>query len=161
MAYMMYMTVKGQKQGVFKGGSPRHGKDFIPLLGYEWQMETPRDAASGLPTGKRTHGPVVVVKLIDAASPLFLNALSQNENLVSVEIEFVGTTAEGTELIDFRVSLTNATVVSLRDSVATADSGGPPVDTRRLERIAFTFQKIEETWLPGGTSASDDWTIDA
>jgi type VI secretion system secreted protein Hcp len=156
----MYMTVKGQKQGDFKGDSPRHGKDSILLLGYEWQMETPRDAASGLPTGKRTHSPVVVVKQIDAASPLFLNALSQNENLVSVEIEFVSTAADGREQVDFRVSLTNATVVSLRDSVATADTGGPAVDTRRLERIAFTFQKIEETWLPGSTSASDDWTID-
>ena len=124
-------------------------------------MEAPRDPASGLPTGKRAHGPVVITKQIDAASPMFLVALSQNENLVSVEIDFRSTAADGRESVDFRVNLTNATVVSLRDSVATADAGGPAVDTRRLERIAFTFQRIEETWLPGSTSAADDWTIGA
>jgi type VI secretion system secreted protein Hcp len=159
MAYQMYMTVKGQKQGDFKGDSPRRGKDSILLVGYEWQVEAPRDPASGLPTGKRTHGPVVVVKEIDAASPMFLIAISQNENLLSVEIDFLSTAADGKETVDFQVRLTNASVVSLRDSVATADTGGPAVDTRRLERIAFTFQKIEETWLPGSTSAGDDWTV--
>jgi type VI secretion system secreted protein Hcp len=157
----MYMTVKGQKQGVFKGGGARRDKTNIPLVAYEWQVESPRDPTSGLPTGKRTHDPVVIVKEIDAASPLFLTALTQSENLTEVQIDFLSTAADGQETVDFRVTLTNATVVSLRDSVDTADAGGPPVDTRRLERIAFTFQKIEETWLPGSTASSDDWTMGA
>ncbi len=160
MAQTMYMTVKGQKQGDFKGDGSGRDKGRIQLLAYEWEIESPRDPASGLPTGKRSHQPLVVVKQIDASSPMFLNALTQNENLVSVEIDFLGTLPDGRETVDFRVQLTDATVTSLRDSVATAEAGGPAVDTRRRERIAFTFRKINETWIPGNTSASDDWTID-
>jgi type VI secretion system secreted protein Hcp len=38
-------------------------------------------------------------------------------------------------------------------------SGGPIIDSRDLQVISFTFQKIEITSLTGGTSASDSWNV--
>lgn len=32
-------------------------------------------------------------------------------------------------------------------------------DTNELERISFTFQKIDVTWNDGGKSAKDDWNV--
>jgi type VI protein secretion system component Hcp len=51
---------------------------------------SPRDAASGLPTGKRMHKPFVITKEIDRSSPLLLNALNSHEVLPSLEITYAG-----------------------------------------------------------------------
>lgn len=39
-------------------------------------ISQPRDAASGLPTGKRQHKPVTVTKPLDKASPMMLDTAS-------------------------------------------------------------------------------------
>src|SRR4051794_22487380 len=70
-------AITGQKQGVL---SP------ITVTGLSHEIVSPRDPASGLPTGKRMHKPFVITKEMDKSSPLLLNALNQNENLTSVLI---------------------------------------------------------------------------
>jgi type VI secretion system secreted protein Hcp len=159
MAHVMYMTVRGQKQGTFKGEGSARGKGRILLVSFEMGAVSPRDAASGLPSGKRQYQPVKVGKEIGASSPQFLSALATNENLVSVDIEFLSTDTEGEETVDFTIELTNASVASFAESIDTGEAGGPLVDTRRLERIEFTFQKIAMADIPGDTSFADDWTV--
>ncbi|MCB1219403.1 MAG: type VI secretion system tube protein Hcp [Planctomycetales bacterium] len=46
-----------------------------------------RDAASGLPTGKRQHKPMVITKELDKSSPLLYNVLVNNENVSQTDDE--------------------------------------------------------------------------
>ena len=89
MAPIAYLTARGQKQGDIKGGATEKGREgSIPLISVAYDVETPLDPASGLPTGKRVHKPITVVKVIDQATPTLLQALVTNEVLTSAKIEF-------------------------------------------------------------------------
>jgi type VI secretion system secreted protein Hcp len=126
------MSVTGQKQGSFSA-SP------MILIGLSHAIVSPRDAASGLPTGKRQHKPLVITKQIDKATPLLLNALVTNENLTQVVI----TLRQGGQAVS-TIKLTNASIAERQQHGLT-------------ESISFTYQKIEWTWLDGGVTATDDW----
>jgi type VI secretion system secreted protein Hcp len=129
-------TATGQKQGAITGDGP--GGVMI-LIGLSHAIVSPRDAASGLPTGKRQHKPITITKQLDKSSPKLLNALVQNENLTAVTFTLTrGGTAYAT------VKLTNA-------NVASREQKG------EYEEIAFTYQKITWTWIDGGITAEDDW----
>ena len=126
------MSVTGQKQGSF-GASP------MALIGLSHEIVSPRDLASGLPTGKRQHKPLVITKSIDKATPLLMNALVTNENLTQVVI----TLRQGGQAVS-TVKLTNASISARQQHGMT-------------ESISFTYQKIEWTWIDGGITAQDDW----
>jgi len=154
MAQQMYVTIKGVKQGLFKGQG-RDGK--ITLVSFEYEVVSQHDPASGQATGRRQHHPIVIRKEVDAASPMLFQALVTNEVLSSVNFEFLTSSQEGREVVDYTILLTNAMVALFRESVRTGEQGGPPVDSRRLDEVSFTFQKIEIVNLSGKTQASDDW----
>ena len=131
------MTVTGQTQGAITGGGPNGA---IEIEGLTHDVVSPRDPASGLPTGKRLHKPIVITKEIDRSTPLLLQALFTNENLPAVQLTLDD--ASGNPIAT--IKLTNA-------GVAERSEAG---DT---ETISFTYQKIEWTWNDGGITASDDW----
>jgi type VI secretion system secreted protein Hcp len=110
-----------------------------PLVGISHEIVSPRDPASGLPTGKRQHKPLVITKEMDKSTPLLLNALTTNENITEVLIALL---RDGKQVAT--VKLTNA-------SIASYTSHG------QLEHWSLTYRKIEWTWVDGGVSASDDW----
>lgn len=126
------LSVTGQKQGAFSNQP-------IPVSAVSHEILSPRDAASGLPTGKREHKPITITKRIDKTSPLFLDALVQNENLSTVllTIQIGGQDA-------YTIKLTNAEVSDYQQHGSN-------------ETFSFTYQKITWTWLDGGITASDDW----
>jgi len=111
----------------------------INVTGVSHEIISPRDAASGLPTGKRQHKPFVITKELDKSTPLLLNALVSNENLSAVTFTYL---RDGKPVAT--VKLTNA-------SLASYDSHG------ESETWSFTYQKITWTWLDGGVTAQDDW----
>ena len=143
------MKVVGNKTGTFKGDSIQKGhEDQILVSGYLFQLDSPRDPASGQATGRRIYQPIRVTHSLDAASPQFLNAAATNETLKSVVINFYETSHAGTLTNFYRVTLTNAEISSVKHYTS-----GDTV----LEDDSFVFQKIEEQHLTGGTSFNDDW----
>jgi type VI secretion system secreted protein Hcp len=129
-------TATGQKQGAITGDGPN---GTMILIGLSHAIVSPRDAASGLPTGKRQHKPLLIRKVLDKSSPMLMMALIQNENLSAVTFTLKrGGTAYAT------VKLTNANIAS-REQIG------------EYEEIAFTYQKITWTWIDGGITAEDDW----
>jgi type VI secretion system secreted protein Hcp len=157
MAYEFYVTVEGSKQGKLKGESPREShRDKLPGLGFHYSVGSPRDAGSGLATGRRTHQPVSFVKEWGAASPQLFTALTTNEVLKSVLFEFVRTNDNGEEYVFHTVKLSDARVTDIEQYVDLATVQGPSTDTLPLEKIAFTFQRIELENVDGKTSAIDD-----
>ena len=86
MVLNAYLKLKGQKQGTIKGSVTQKGREGkIAVIAVTHEIISPRDAASGLPTGKRMHKPFVITKVItkklDKSSPLLYNALVNNENI--------------------------------------------------------------------------------
>lgn len=139
MAYAAYITIKGKKQGQFKGESHHssmHGK--IPVLSFSFELDSPRDSMSGQASGKRHHRPIRVVKEWGAASPQIFSALVSNEVLDSVVIELVGTNPDGSEHINETITLTNAMVAKYdRHPRANSSAGG-----NMVEEVLFTFENV-------------------
>lgn len=51
----------------------------------KYDVKSPRDAASGLPTGKRMHKPLMIRKEIDKATPLLFKAVAECETKCGAE----------------------------------------------------------------------------
>lgn len=138
------IKIVGQIQGTFFGDS----SGWIDVLSFSHEVVSPRDAASGLPTGKRQHKPFTFTKRIDKASVQLFLALTRNENLTKVEFDLVPR-AGGAPYA--KVELINANVASRQ----TADAG--KTTHHELETVSFTYQKIIWTFVDGGITAEDDW----
>jgi type VI secretion system secreted protein Hcp len=162
MALNAYLTLEGQKQGKINGSVTQKGReDKIMVIAVNHEVISPRDAASGLPTGKRQHKPFTIIKELDKATPLLMNALVNNENIKTWELQFwapqlKATTGIGSEVQHYTVKLTNANIASINFRMLNNKN---PDLTRyaEYEEVAFTYQKIEWTWVDGGITAMDDW----
>lgn len=144
-----YLTVKGQKQGPIKGSVVRKGREgTIAVIAVHHEVVSPRDAASGLPTGKRMHKPFVITKQLDGATPLLYRAMFADELLPEVELTVFAAADKAAKTPLYTVKLTNASISEIR--LVTADG----VDATE---VSFTYQKIALTWIEGGITADDDW----
>lgn len=134
------LTIEGTRQGVFPGGG-------IAGLKFSYEIKSSRDAASGQASGRRQHSPVVVTKAVGTASPQIFQAATTNETLKSVVVNLPGGEEGG-----YTIKLTNATVSDIKQYTEVLDG-----QTRVLEDVSFTFQRIE-VQDPGTSSmAVDDW----
>ena len=144
------MKVTGHKQGVFKGDDNASAKldGLITVTGYQFDIVSPRDAATGLPSGRRSFKPVVVTHVMGGSSPQFLTAVSTNETLTSVVINFFRTDRQDRNVNYYRVTLTDATVSQVRQYTSGADV---------LEDDSLTFRKIQHEDLIAHTVYVDEW----
>src|SRR5580698_2843955 len=93
-----FMTIDG-----IKGESPSGSIHLVSVT---------HDAATGMAAGKRMHGTITIVKEIDKASPRFATALSTNETMKTVTINFQG--GSGDAKAAQKIVLTNAVILSVR-----------------------------------------------
>ncbi|AKU99831.1 hypothetical protein AKJ09_06495 [Labilithrix luteola] len=107
------------------------------FIGVKYELKTPRDASSGLATGRRQHSPVCVYRQTGATSVTFFQAAVTNESFKTVTLDI----SNGS-----RMKLTNAGVASY------GLVGG--AEGKDLEEICFSFQRIEFTVK--GNMAADD-----
>jgi type VI secretion system secreted protein Hcp len=157
MALNAYLKLKGQKQGEIKGSVTQKGREGkIMVIAVSHDIVSPRDAASGLPTGKRMHKPFVITKELDKSSPLLYNALVNNENIPEWELQFWQPSATGAEKQHYTIKLLNANIASI--DFRMANNKHPDLmKFSEYEEVAFTYQKITWTWTEGGIMAEDDW----
>jgi type VI secretion system secreted protein Hcp len=162
MALNAYLALKGQKTGDVKGSVTQKGREGkIMVIAVSHEVVSPRDAASGLPTGKRQHKPYVITKELDKSTPLLYNLLCHNENISAWELQFwtpqlKAATGTGQEVQHFTVKLTNANIASI--AFRMPNNKHPDLmKFAEYEEIAFTYQKIAWTWVDGGIEAEDDW----
>ena len=155
-AYEFYMTVEGVKQGKLKGeNQPFPGA--IGCLGFQFQVEAPRDVATGQASGKRQYSPLTITTEWGPSSPQLFQALISNEAIKTVECQFFSSTPTGTQQPYATIRLTNAVVSKVQYRLETSSQGlGPP--GALLEDISFTFQKIELQSQGGLTTSMDQVT---
>ena len=157
MASSAFLTLAGQKQGAITGGVTIKGREGSILVhSFENEILSPRDPTTGLPTGKREHEPIVILKEIDKSSPKLWSALVNNENLTTWVLRFWAADAKGMEQEIYTITLTNASIASMREFMED-NLIAPNATLPMLEEVAFTYQKIQWTWTDGGITASDDW----
>jgi type VI secretion system Hcp family effector len=130
--------------GRVQGNIGGDGDAPIGVVSYQWNIATPVDPSSGLPTGRHQDGQFTLTKQVDSASPRLMQALVTNETLTTVTVRILSTTGDTLETFTF----TNATLVSDTQS-QTGAAGDLP-----LEQISLSFQKVTET--VGSFVASDD-----
>jgi type VI secretion system secreted protein Hcp len=152
-----YLKVTGAASGAIQGSITQKGHEGeIKVLGFAHEIVSPRDAASGLPTGKRQHKPFTITKPIDKSSPLLMNALDTNETLPNVRLQVFASglgarsIAGGTGVLQkyYTIELVNAHIASI-----SLDSSVPGEDR---ETVEFVYQKILHTFENGGITAELD-----
>lgn len=119
----------------------------LPIVGFDWSIVAPTDAASGLATGKRVHKPIVLTFHADAAEIRLLSAIFTNETLQTVNLAFVQDGAAGPYMT---IALTNGRVSTVHQFT---ESGQQFVD------VSLTYQNIQFTWTDGNVVAQDSFNV--
>ncbi|HTQ42422.1 MAG TPA: type VI secretion system tube protein TssD [Polyangiaceae bacterium] len=157
--YVGYVSVKGQKQGQFKGESAAaaRAKQWMDLTEFKWGVVVPTDTTTGSVTGRRKHEPVCFTKIWGPASPQFFAAMASNEALTEVDFEFVKPDPSGKEFVFQTVKLTNAQVVQDRQRLGAEIEGSTTHLVVTTEEICFAYQRIDITNNDGHTTSTDTW----
>ncbi len=161
MALNAYLKLKGQKQGDIKGSVTQKGREGkIMVIAVSHEIVSPRDMATGQPTGRRQHKPFVITKELDQSSPILYNVLCTNENIDQWELQFwtpqVSGAGAGTEVQHYTVKLTNAKICDIKFCML--NNKNPELNRyAEYEEVAFSYEKIEWTLVKGGITSSDNW----
>jgi type VI secretion system secreted protein Hcp len=157
MALNAYLKIKAETQGDIKGSVTQKGReDSIMVIAVNHEIISPRDEATGGPTGKRRHRPLVITKELDKSSPLLQSILVNNENVKEFELKFWAPSASGKEAQWFTINLVNANIASIAFKMLN-NKNPELMKYTEFEEVAFTYQKIIWTWTEGGITAEDDW----
>ena len=161
MALNAYLSLKGQTQGNIIGSVTQKGREGkIMVIEVSHEVNSPRDPASGLATGKRQHSPLVITKELDQSTPLLYTALVNNEKITTFELQFWTLqkfgSGNGIEKQHYTIRLTNARICDIKFTMLNNKN---PELTRyaEYEEVSFTYQKIEWIWHIGNKMAMDDW----
>lgn len=148
------MRVSGAVQGVFEAGGntidPMPGSEFS-LVSFTHSASRTYDAASGI-AGSVQQAPFEITKYADRASPRLWQAFLSNEPLSCV-LEVKQDMPDGGNAHYYTIQLTNARVVDIRDSMASAS---PAVSTPHLQTVKFAFDRIAWIHEQANVSAMDN-----
>ncbi len=156
-----FARITATKQGVIKGSVTQKGREnSIAVVAVEHSIVSPRDAASGLATGKRQHKPFVITKEVDQSSPLLHQALTSNEVLKDVTLDFWQPSAAGggAEKKYYTVKLENASIAGIRHVMP---NNKVPELARQAayEEISLVYSSITWTFVDGGVTSTDDAAV--
>jgi type VI secretion system Hcp family effector len=128
-AFHRYASFKGTKQGQLKAQSTKtaRAKDgWFEIVSFEMGIEVPVDPKSGRPKGARQNKPITIVKEVDEASPLLLQAHYANETFETVIIQ----TVDDNNKVSNTTTLKNALISEIKKN-------------GNLESVSFTFEDIQ------------------
>ena len=142
----------------YPGGSEKEGReDTSDIFFVEHKLTTPYDPATGAPSGPRQHSPLVVVKVIDKATPGLHKALTTGENLSEVTLDFYRIDPDTRiEAKYYVITLKNVRIVGMETFMPM--SFLPENESyRHMEKVTFVYEEIEWNWLPDSIVEMDRW----
>ncbi|MEO1250741.1 MAG: type VI secretion system tube protein TssD [Pseudomonadota bacterium] len=122
-------------------------EEHIEVIGFEHEISSSADMASGLPTGKRQHKPLTIVKELDEASPLLADTMTRNGGIDEIEFRFYRPSSQGARQHYFTITLNDAQISGIRHEM------GPGALSPLYEYISFTYAKIIWEHETEGTTA--------
>ncbi len=156
----MFLMVKGAKHGLIKGESQddQH-KGEIDVLSWSWGMQAKASLGGGTATGKATINDLRIVKRVDSASTALMLALRTNEPIQKAVLTLRKAGKSQVEYL--KVTIEQGRVTAL-----TVEGGDPSGSPDVLERVSFSFNKIEVEYVPqgkdglpqGGMTFTDQWS---
>ncbi len=153
-----FVTIKGKKSGDIKGSCTAAGhKDQILGQALEHKVEMPRSPQTGLPTGRRVHGPLTITKYFDVASPVLFSALCSGEQMNEVVCSFWQKKVDGGEEEYYKITLNDAIIVSIRPWISNVLLPENQ-NLQHMEDVAFTYSTIKWEHTLGSKEASDKWS---
>ena len=160
MALEAQLSLVGTRQGPIAGpGSGRTDAECrVAVVLHE--IVCPRSPASGLPTGKRHHKPLMMRRDVNAVSIGIRQALTTNEILSEVRLRFYQPAPLGTPKQHFTIQLFDAYVSGMR--MVLPDTRSPSKRLQHLglfEEVSFNYLRIQWTWNDPQRIAADDWLI--
>jgi type VI secretion system secreted protein Hcp len=140
----MFLMVKGAKHGLIKGEShdDQH-KGEIDIVSWSWGMQAKASLGGGVATGKATINDLRIVKRVDSASTPLMLALRTNEPIQKAVLTL--RKAGKSQLEYLKISIENGRVTSL-----TVDGGDASASADVVEKVSFSFNKIEVEYVPQG-----------
>jgi type VI secretion system secreted protein Hcp len=152
-----YLKLAGPKSGTIQGSVTQKGHEgMIAVIAATHEILTPRDPATGLPTGKRQHKPLTITKELDRSTPILRQVLVNNEVLKEAELQFFSMAKTGMETQYFTIRLSNASIASIEMQMPN-NKHADLASLETFEDVTFTYQKIEWVWATPPASAMDDW----
>ena len=157
----MFLMVKGATHGLIKGESQddQH-KGEIDVLSWSWGMQAKASLGGGGATGKATINDLRIVKRVDSASTALMLALRTNEPIQKAVLTL---RKAGKGQIEYlKITIEQGRVISLTIDTVETSTGSPDI----LERLSFSFNKIEVEYVPqgkdglpqGGMTFADQWS---
>ena len=158
MAMPSHLSLTGNTQGKIEGSCEIAGREgTILVYSMEHLINIPRDTHTGLPTGKRIHGALKIVKEIDKSSPKLFQALCSGEQFSEVLLDYYRISPQGAEESYYTIKLQNAIIVGIRAWFPeTLVKNNEPY--KHMEDVSFSYEKIIWTWVPDGIEAEDSWS---
>ncbi len=142
------LEIQGDDQGHIEGEMTFiDERDMIEIMSFASSVYMQYDPATGRPSGRVSHAPIIITKNFDRASVPMTQALLTAENLSDVRIRFWQSSQ--TPIHYYTISLRNAALVSV-------DQAGSEID-RPYETWGLVFEQI--TWIDEltNTEVTDTW----
>jgi len=167
MAEPGYLFLEGEKQGKFECDFTKDHKVVaggIPFLTFANEVTAPRDIATGQASGRRQFKAVVFTKQLDSTSPMFWQAITQNEMIKKAEFRFYRIQKTGQMELYYTVTLEKANLSAVKMVMATESEGGHEAKTSvgaglyaAREEIQLTFEKVTWEHKVAKKMATDEW----
>jgi type VI secretion system secreted protein Hcp len=161
----IFLMVKGASHGLIKGEAQddKH-KDEIEVLSWSWGMQAKPSLGGGSASGKATVHDLKIVKRVDSASTGLMGALRTNE-VIQKAVLTVRKAGTKSQLEYLKVTIEQGRVTALTVDIVDNSAGQQGVPAV-LERVSFSFNKIEVEYVPqgkdglpkGGMTFADQWS---
>ena len=118
--------------------------ESIEIISFEYNADSPHDAGSHEPSGRRRYSDVTFTKLLDRSSPILQTMLSQHSKIKKATLTCFKAGDHGEMLKYYEVSWSDAFVSSyrVRGEKLTDEFGSLP-----REEFSINFRKIEVTYI--------------
>lgn len=161
-----YLKLVSEAAGAIKG-PVRDNRDenkngSIALIALDHGIVSPRDAASGMATGKRQHLPITFTKETDSTSPFFYQFIARNDLMKTVEICFYGLPSQsglgaGRETMLYRISLRKAAVSKIEFAGHTDATAPESARFPLTENISLVYDSIQWEWTSPKAASEDSF----
>jgi len=129
-------------------------KGWIEVLALNHEITRPTHPQTGKITGETMHGPLIITKPMDSASPVMETGLIEGHYWEG-EIRFVRTAAKGKKEHWYTISFKNATLVKIKTYKPSPQE--PESTLPDLEEISFSYEIIKWRHEKTGIEALYDW----
>lgn len=154
MANIIYMTIKGQKQGLISAGC-----SGIKSIGNKYQSGHEDEIFVLALINHMTRNenvslhPIEVHKPVDKSTPLLAQAINDNEKM-DCTFSLYRTAQTGGNELYFRITLTEATLCDIRLHCPNSVTHN---DAQPYESISFKYASVTWEHVMAGTSAYSIW----